>query len=292
MTLISTETPSMTGLINTSEAMSTIPVTIKPRPEAAETLRSSNGHAPDSPRPPAHSEPPREKRFFRILRVADMVIGVGALLGGFLATTIDRMPAGTQEFLEIRFTLKNLLLVLGFAGVWRLICILAGLYDERRTASRKLEAIRVLGAVTAASSVALIFPLISVTQAFSHRAVLFCWIGGTAGMLLFRSALRALLTPSRHKIQDILIVGSGPRALSLYYSLFAARTNGFRLLGFVDSTDGEVAPEVRSRLLGDLNGLEQLLMRQAVDEVLIALPVRSRYAEIQHTIEICERGGV
>jgi len=202
------------------------------------------------------------------------------------------MPAGTQEFLEIRFTLKNLLLVLGFAGVWRLICILSGLYDERRTASRKLEAIRVLGAVTTASSVALIFPLISVTQAFSHRAVLFCWIGGTAGMLLFRSALRALLTPSRHKIQDILIVGSGPRALSLYYSLFAARTNGFRLLGFVDSTDGEVAPEVRSRLLGDLNGLEQLLMRQAVDEVLIALPVRSRYTEIQHTIEICERGGV
>src|SRR4051794_12671676 len=108
MTLISTETPSMTGLINTSEAMSTIPVTIKPRPEAAETLRSSNGHAPETPRPSPQraSEPPREKRFFRILRVADTVIGVGALLGGFLATTIDRMPAGAQEFLEIRFTLK------------------------------------------------------------------------------------------------------------------------------------------------------------------------------------------
>ena len=38
--------------------------------------------------------------------------------------------------------------------------------------------------------------------------------------------------------------------------------------------------------------LEQILMRQAVDEVLIALPVRSRYAEIQRAIEICERGGV
>jgi exopolysaccharide biosynthesis polyprenyl glycosylphosphotransferase len=69
-------------------------------------------------------------------------------------------------------------------------------------------------------------------------------------------------------------------------------TDGFRVLGFVDSSDGEVAPEVQSRLLGDLAGLEQLLMRHAVDEVLIALPVRSRYAEIQRTIEICERGGV
>jgi exopolysaccharide biosynthesis polyprenyl glycosylphosphotransferase len=33
-------------------------------------------------------------------------------------------------------------------------------------------------------------------------------------------------------------------------------------------------------------------MRQAVDQVLIALPARSRYVEIQRTIDICERGGV
>jgi exopolysaccharide biosynthesis polyprenyl glycosylphosphotransferase len=87
-------------------------------------------------------------------------------------------------------------------------------------------------------------------------------------------------------------VGSGPRALTLYYTLFGAKGNGFRLLGFVDTAEGEVAPEVRSRLLGNLDGLESILMGHAVDEVLIALPVRSRYTEIQRAIEICERGGV
>ena len=43
----------------------------------------------------------------------DTVIAVVVLLGGFLAATSSRMPAGLQGFLEIRLTIKNLLLVLG-----------------------------------------------------------------------------------------------------------------------------------------------------------------------------------
>ncbi len=38
-----------------------------------------------------------EKRYFRIARVADTAIGVVALIGGFLAATSDRMPAGLQD---------------------------------------------------------------------------------------------------------------------------------------------------------------------------------------------------
>jgi exopolysaccharide biosynthesis polyprenyl glycosylphosphotransferase len=224
--------------------------------------------------------------------MADTAIGVITLLGGFLAATADRMPAELQEFLAIRLTVRNLLLVLGFAAVWRLICVLFGLYNERRTRDRRAEALSIVGAVTTGSAVALIFPLISVSRAFDPLAVLYFWIGSTASMLLLRGALRVLLTVPGHKTQDVVVVGSGPRALGLYYRLGGALPNNRRVLGFVDSSDGEMAPEVRSRLLGDLASLEQILMRHAVDEVLIALPVRSRYAEIQQAIEICERGGV
>jgi exopolysaccharide biosynthesis polyprenyl glycosylphosphotransferase len=38
--------------------------------------------------------------------------------------------------------------------------------------------------------------------------------------------------------------------------------------------------------------LDELLMHEVVDEVFIALPVKSRYGEIQETIEACERVGV
>ena len=275
--------------------MSTLPAINRENGRPGENGRSSPPVAsPQGYRasPAPGSQPLPEKRFFRIARDADTAIGVAALIGGFLAATSDHMPAGLEGFLEMRLTVKNLLLVLGYTLAWRMICVLCGLYDERRTRDRRVEALRVLGAVTVASAVASIFPLISVTRAFSQLAVLYFWIGSTISMLLLRAGLRVLLTAPTPRTHDVVIVGSGPRALDAYYRLGGARPNGFRVLGFVDSSDGEMAPEVRGRLLGDLAALEQILMRHAVDEVLIALQVRSRYAEIQRAIEICERGGV
>lgn len=222
----------------------------------------------------------------------DTVIAVLALVGGFLVSNIDRMPAGLRGFLEMRLTVKNLLLVIGYAIAMRLICVLVGLYDANRVGDRYAETKKIFTAVTIGSVLALIFPLISVTHAFSPTAILLYWIGSATSMVLFREVSRGLLYARLPAAHDVLIVGSGPRALTLYRSMFGVSGDGSRLLGFVDSVDGDVAPEIQSRLLGNLDVLEDILMRHAVDEVLIALPVRSRYTEIQRAIEICERGGV
>ena len=232
------------------------------------------------------------RRYLRVARVGDTVSAVLVLIGGFVASNLDRMPAGFQDFMEIRLTVKNLVLVLGFACVWRLVCILAGLYDKKLIGNGRSESLRVLAAVTAGSAVALIFPAISVSQAFSHLAILYYWVGSSATMLLLRAATRALLRGRLPKVQDVLIVGTGPRALRLYHDLCERDDNRYRFLGFVDSAHGELDPDIQRHVLGDLDGLEKILMRRPVDEVLIALPARSRYAEIQRTIEICERGGV
>ena len=139
------------------------------------------------------------------------------------------MPHGLQGFLELRLTIRNLLLVVGYAVAWRLICSLAGLYDEKRIKDRAAEARRILVAVTTGSALALIFPLISVTRAFNHESILFYWVGCAACMLVFRAASRALLHAPLTQRHDVVIVGSGPRALTLYYTLFGANGNGFRL---------------------------------------------------------------
>jgi exopolysaccharide biosynthesis polyprenyl glycosylphosphotransferase len=270
-------------------------VTNTVRKDPGGTGVSSNGDQPGNlgrrfPVSPADRR--QARRFLRIARIGDTAIAVVVLLGGFLASNIDRMPAGLQDFLGMRVTVKNFLYVAGFAVAWRLVCTLVGLYDEKMILNRRAEVARVLAAVTAGSVVALVFPVISVTHAFSHLTVLYYWIGSVTSILLFRAAARAFVSVGSPKVQDILIVGTGPRAVNLYRDLCQRRVTGYRLLGFVDSPDGKLAPEVQSRLLGDLEALEEIVMRHAIDEVIIALPVRSRYAEIQRTIEICERGGV
>lgn len=219
-------------------------------------------------------------------------MAVAVLLAGFVASNLHRLPVGLQEFLELRLTLKNLILVLGFAVVWRLLCTVAGLYDPRVLEGPSAERRRIVAAVTAGSAVALVFPLISVTHAFGYLAIAYFWFGAIVGMLLVRSGIRAVWDAGAPKSQDVLIVGSGPRALAAYQELRAAGARGDQVLGFVDSPDGEPPAEVRERLIGDLDRLEEILMRRAVDEVIIALPARSRYADIQRAIDICERGGV
>ncbi len=251
---------------------------------------ASNGHRRHAILSP--SEQRRARRHLRIARLGDVIIAVAALLGGFLAANPGRTPADLHQFLEMRLTVKNFLLVVGFAVAWRLLCTVIGLYDVRMVANRRAETVRVLASVTAGSLVASIFPIISVTRAFSPVAVLYYWLGSVVCMLLLRVCTRSFLSSQSAKAQEIVIVGSGPRALRLYNDLCERHAAEFHLLGFVDSTDSPIAPEIQDRLLGTLDRLESILMRQTVDEVFIALPARSRYAEIQLAIEVCERGGV
>jgi exopolysaccharide biosynthesis polyprenyl glycosylphosphotransferase len=64
------------------------------------------------------------------------------------------------------------------------------------------------------------------------------------------------------------------------------------VVGFVDTPASPAAGPIQRRLLGDLGQLESLLMHRAIDEVLIALPMKSCYSEIQEAIRVCQRVGV
>jgi exopolysaccharide biosynthesis polyprenyl glycosylphosphotransferase len=89
----------------------------------------------------------------------------------------------------------------------------------------------------------------------------------------------------------VVIVGSGPRALRLHEYLKDG-SHRCEVLGFVDT---QVHPALTAHgwlPMGGLDELERILMRQVVDEVLIALPIHSHYAQIQRAIVICERVGV
>jgi exopolysaccharide biosynthesis polyprenyl glycosylphosphotransferase len=221
-----------------------------------------------------------------------MGIGLVALLGGFLAANLGRMPAGLQEFLGFRLTVRNLLLIGAFALAWHLLCERAGLYDPRQVRSLSKEVRRVLLVCAAGTAAAMIFPLISRTGAFSPSAVLYFGAAAGTGLIVLRLVLRTVTATGGPGVRDILIVGSGRRAREAALALHGDGEAPHRLLGFVDTHDHSASEEIRRLWAGSIADLEAILMRRAVDEVLIALPMRSMYSEIQRTIEICSRVGV
>jgi exopolysaccharide biosynthesis polyprenyl glycosylphosphotransferase len=256
--------------------------------EAAAGMSQPMASAERSSRPAALT---REQLYLAICRFADTAIAMGVLLGAFVLSNLGRRPEGLQEFLAVRLTMKNLLLLLAFGVCWRIAAVLCGLYDRRRVRDYGSEMRRALVLSGVGAAVALVFPLISMSGAFSLTVVLYFWLGTSVGVTLSRTATRLLLGTQVQEASKTLIVGTGPRAVRLYEEM-AGASEATTLIGFVDSRDAPLPASLAQPMLGRLEDLEAILMRHAVDDVLIALPFRSCYAEIEHVISICERVGV
>jgi exopolysaccharide biosynthesis polyprenyl glycosylphosphotransferase len=237
------------------------------------------------------ARPPTEHILTEVYRFADTAMVLAVLISVFVVSNLGQMPQGLSEFLAVRLTIKNLLLIIGFTGAWRLLAGWCGLYDVSRIRTRRSESIRVVLTCAVGSVVALVFPLASVSAAFRFDTILYFWAGTTALTLLIRSVGRGVAATRSTAPRSVLIVGSGPRAVELC-RLLRLDPKRYHVLGFVDRDYEAAAETVRSQTLGSTEELDAILMRYPVDEVLIALPQRSRYAEIQRTIELCEEAGV
>jgi exopolysaccharide biosynthesis polyprenyl glycosylphosphotransferase len=241
----------------------------------------------------ADGEPPNRSLYIRLCRVSDTTVALVSLVAASLLTNFDRMPSGWASFLAVRFTLEKLLIVGAFLLLWRRLLAAAGVYDWQRIGTRWGELGRLGVASTLGAGCSLVFALDSTSGAFGATAVLYFWLVATALLLALRTVLRALALDALPAVsRDVIIVGSGPRAARVYRWLSGDPFVAYRVLGFVDSNQAVASEEIGRLLLGRLDQLETILMRHPLDEVVIALPMRSRYNAIHDAIRVCERVGV
>jgi exopolysaccharide biosynthesis polyprenyl glycosylphosphotransferase len=235
---------------------------------------------------------PEQALQLRLIAIGDIAILLLVLLVPvFIGANLHAMPEGITDFLALRITVKNLLLLVCLALAWQALSRLTRLYRWESIRHRRSEVLRVGLACALLSIVALVLPTISVTGAFRYTAIPVFWLGSTVGMLVWRVLVRTLvIVPEPSGQRTALIVGTGPRAQRLWRDLRARRSLSYRVVGFVDSDDHRASRD--DAVLGGLEQLEGILMRNAIDEVLVALPIKSRYVEIQSVLETCERVGV
>lgn len=243
--------------------------------------------------PPVRQAAPAKVFLAKFYRISDIVIAVVSPVCAFILTNIDSMPNDAGGFLALRITIKNLLLVGLFAFSWSNLFRVFGVYDDRRLAQPSV--LRLLAACTCGNVFAIVFALTSRAGRFQLSAVVLSWIFSATLVLLIRLFMGSLFgqTILSRNPRQVLIVGSGQRALKLYRGLKALGRDSYHVLGFMDAAEARPpAMEIRARLLGDLSQLEDVLVNHVVDEVLITLPIKSCYTKIQDTIETCERVGV
>lgn len=220
----------------------------------------------------------------------DTLLGVTALVFALALTHPARVPLSVEGVLAMQLSLQNLILVLVFFVIWPRLFALAGAYETRSTKRSDLFSVAIACTLGAALSGG--FLLFARGEMFSPATLTTFWVLSTGATLTFRGFARAVNTSIRPRSpRRVLIIGSGLRALKLSRQI-AADPEHTELIGFVDDTAERASDEITRRMLGTLGELETILMHQVVDEVVIALPIKSCYTQIERAIDICSRVGV
>jgi len=230
----------------------------------------------------------RYSRLSGHLAGVDSLFAFAMALASAIYGNSGRMPpGGVREFLEMRITLANAVFAGLFMITWA-FCFRVFSRPEPCTLLRK-----VIGIVKgcAVMTVILAFYLIAAnTQGplFRISAIFFI---SCAIYKIFRLVFRTFI--AARDPQLVIILGSGRRASKAWREVRTQYHSTVKLLGFVDDQPvSEMAPDVASRYLGTIEDLSDLLLRNVVDELLIAMPMKSCYDKAQQAVAIAEQVGV
>lgn len=241
-------------------------------------------------------------RFRRqILVYAFQVVDVLLLLLSFAAAA---SPALFREglislagFLSLKIELQNFVAFLLLVWLWRFSFAVLGLYSSKRHASRKIEAIDVVKATSICTVILALFAFALQFREVNLRFVGIFWLSSTLLVVGTRMVLRTLLRQVRARgrnYRNMLIVGSNARATQFAKAIPHRPEWGCHLTGFADD-EWSGAEELRAsgfRLVCDFAGLPTFLRRNVVDEVVIALPIRSFHEHASKIAEMCEQQGI
>ena len=237
----------------------------------------------------------------QILNKAFMLFDLGILAVSYMvaAVRIWHLTAFNSfaAFISMRVKVLNILLFLGLFYSWHVIFSAFGLYRSRRLGDRKQEAMDVVKATSAGALVlgvvAAIFRLQMTTPAF----IVAFWVVASSLILVCRGILRTVLRSVRlhgRNSHQMLIVGTNPRAVQFARTIEGKSELGYHLIGFVDEEWSGFQEFGKSgkAIVSDLEHFAGFLRECIVDEVTIALPMKSFYSQAADIVATCQEQGV
>ena len=201
------------------------------------------------------------------------------------------------DFLAMRIKVQNFVLFIGLIFGWQFIFSAFALYHSKRLSGRKKEIIDLLKATTLSALLlylsAWLFNMSLITPLF----LLIFWASSSLICISSRYILRRFLEWLRlkgHNLRFMLIVGSNKRARDFAKRIEAKPELGYRFLGFVDEKwygNGDLDKH-GWKLVSDFKGFTNFINQNVVDEVVIALPIKSLYQEASKIFSACEKQGI
>jgi exopolysaccharide biosynthesis polyprenyl glycosylphosphotransferase len=239
----------------------------------------------------------RRQTLLKTLKLVDLaILAISCVAASVQVWHLTASHAFTT-FFSMRVKVLNILLVLGLFYTWHVIFTAFGLYGSRRLGERRQEVIDVLKAVTLAVVVLAMAGSVFRVQMLTPAFVVLFWAVSSVSLILCRLLMRVFLASLRmngYNLRQVLIVGTNPRAEEFARLIEGRPELGYQLIGFADEEwagNRDFAERGKSIVTG-LDGFSEYLRGHVVDEVVIALPMKSYYAKAACIVGECQEQGV
>ncbi len=231
------------------------------------------------------------------LKVFDLLLMVAAFAVSTLPLFHRVGRLSLAEFFGMRIKLGNLILFLAFLLIWHILFSLFGLYGSKRMARRWEEARDIVVATTLGTIViaaaGLTFRIWVVNRVF----LLLFWLMSAGAVIVSRVLIRGALAYARRhgrNTRNLLVIGTNARAVTLAQRIQEKPELGYRILGFADE-EWSGLEDFKSQghtLVTDLEELPAYVRRNVVDEIVLALPIRSFHTFASRIAGACEQQGI
>jgi putative colanic acid biosynthesis UDP-glucose lipid carrier transferase len=205
-------------------------------------------------------------------------------------------PAFIVDYLSERIKVANAILGLLLLLMWHAAFATQNLYVSHRLRSLRGELFEIMRAVGISAAVLLMagqlgkWPTINVATVSEFAALSLLFV--TTVRLGLRINLRRLRAHG-HNVKSLLLIGGGPRGRRLAAQVQDRQDLGYQLLGYVDSGSQFSNQDLNgSPWLGKLEELPDILASRVIDEVAIALPIKSQYTQIESVVGLLEEQGI
>ena len=240
----------------------------------------------------------RRRYLLNALKFLDLSTMLGAFgLAGVVAYYQVGKTISFSEFIHMRVEVHNLFIFTGLVGLWHLSFCSFGSYRSRRLSSRRSEIVDIVKATSVGTIIVLVASVLFHIQIATLAFLATFWLASSGLMVGTRLGLRYVLHSVRLKgrnLRNLLIVGTNARTFAFARQLDARPDLGYQIVGFVD--ERRESPEddylARCGRVCDFDGFPAFLRTHVVDEVVVALPVRSLYVQAARIVAVCEEQGI
>ena len=241
--------------------------------------------------------PIRRKLTLKAFKAFDLLVMGTAFALATIVTSKHTSQISLSDFLSMRIKVQNLLILIGFLVIWQILFSFFGMYRSRRLSNRWKEFVDIFKATSIGTIVLWITSIGFRIEMITLIFVAVFWIGSTTVTMLSRLLLRYMLSRIRvrgRNLRFILIVGTNSRAVEFAQEIETRSELGYRLIGFVDEECVQKSEFQKHgfELVANLKDFSGFLKDNVVDEVVIALPVKSYYQHASRVAAQCAEQGI